>query len=203
MFPMENKKDPPSLWGEFFPKSRMIWKWDESGDSRISDLWHMRTELSACGEVAYAKWYRGRATFFSLPVFSALLKSLAIPNPALKPLSKTAASMLETLDDDSPRSLRYLKQVVDLQGRYNETAFTRVLKELWTRLLIVGFGEIDDGAFPSLALGSSRLLFEEQWDDAVAMKTERASKILTSLKGADNSFLKFHSRLLRHSLRKA
>ncbi|MBS2027495.1 MAG: hypothetical protein JST54_06265 [Deltaproteobacteria bacterium] len=37
------------------------------------------------------------------------------------------------------------------------------MKALWTRLLIVGAGEVDDGAFPSLAIGSTALLFEDLW----------------------------------------
>jgi hypothetical protein len=37
------------------------------------------------------------------------------------------------------------------------------MKFLWTRLLIVGVGEVDDGAFPSLAVGATELVFEDLW----------------------------------------
>lgn len=39
------------------------------------------------------------------------------------------------------------------------------MKQLWARLLIVGFGEVDDGAFPSLAVAATELMFEDSWND--------------------------------------
>ena len=43
--------------------------------------------------------------------------------------------------------------------------YSRALKELWSRLLIVGVGEVADGAFPSLAMSATRHRFEELWPD--------------------------------------
>ena len=72
VFPVNNQKDPKSLWSEFYPKAKLIWKWDEDGDNRVSDLWHLMKRLSENKKVVYSKWYRNRATFFSIDLFTAL-----------------------------------------------------------------------------------------------------------------------------------
>src|SRR5205809_926272 len=76
VYPIDNRKEPPSLWSSFFPKSQMRWEWDTGGDHRVADLWRLREELSRSGKVVYAKWYRGRATFFSKQVFTWMLALL-------------------------------------------------------------------------------------------------------------------------------
>src|SRR4051812_11251728 len=76
VFPANNSKEIPSLWSEFFPRTKMVWEWDENGDTRVSDLWHLREKLSKSGLLVYGKWFRGRATLMSLEVFPALLRSL-------------------------------------------------------------------------------------------------------------------------------
>ena len=48
------------------------------------------------------------------------------------------------------------------------------MRELWERLLIVGVGEVDDGAFPSLAVGATEVLFEELWEQALEHSEEDA-----------------------------
>src|SRR4051812_35309378 len=73
VYPIKNASDPPSLWGVAHPRKKMRWEWDDSGDDSVADLWHLRMELSTSRKVIYTKWYKGRATFFSLPVFQALL----------------------------------------------------------------------------------------------------------------------------------
>ena len=62
----------------------MVWEWDEDGDGRVSDLWHLREKLSKSGQLIYGKWFRGRATLMSREIFPALLKSLNpnLPTPA-------------------------------------------------------------------------------------------------------------------------
>src|SRR5689334_2339314 len=67
----------PSLWSELYPRSPMEWDWSADADPRIADLWQGRERLAQTMDVAYAKWFRGRATFFSLPVFHAMLGRLA------------------------------------------------------------------------------------------------------------------------------
>jgi hypothetical protein len=52
------------------------------------------------------------------------------------------------------------------------STYNKSTKVLWERLLIVGFGEVDDGAFPSLAVGSTENLFEDLWEDARKLKRE-------------------------------
>ena len=35
---------------------------------------------------------------------------------------------------------------------------------LWTRLLVVGTGEVPDGAFPSLAVSATEMMFDDAWN---------------------------------------
>jgi hypothetical protein len=195
VFPIDNRKDVPSLWSEFYPRTKMRWEWDEDHDDRVSTLWRLREELSLSNEVIYTKWFRGRATFLSKEVFGALLKLL---NPGHAPqisLSQDARRVLETLEMDSPLSTKVLKRSTDLQGRFNEATYTRATKELWSRLLIVAYGEVDEGAFPSLAIGATRVLFEELYRNARSMSEEQAYAILREQTPAQSPFLQFFQKL--------
>jgi hypothetical protein len=195
VFPIDNRKDIPSLWSEFYPRTKMRWEWDEDHDNRVSTLWRLREELSLSNEVIYTKWFRGRATFLSKEVFGALLKLL---NPSHSPqitLSQDARRVLETLEMDSPLSTKVLKRSTDLQGRFNEATYTRATKELWSRLLIVAYGEVDEGAFPSLAIGATRVLFEELYRNARSMSEEQAYAILREQTPAQSPFLQFFQKL--------
>lgn len=197
VFPIANQKEPSSLWTAFHPRTKMRWEWDESGDNRVGELWHLRTELSQSSDVVYAKWYRGRATVFSKTFFRAVLRVLNTPEGAAKPLLHDATAILDLLNEDSPQSPRTLREAVDLKGKFNESAFNRALKDLWSRLLIVGFGEIDDGAFPSLAIGSSKLLFEDEWNSARTLSLDAAHKILASKFAPDSVFYRYLTRTER------
>jgi hypothetical protein len=174
VYPIQNQKDPLSLWGQFFPKSTMKWEWDDSGDNRVAHLWHLREELSSSNKVVYSKWYRGRATFFSKEVFVALLAFLG----TTRGLSRGSLTLLRTLEEESPLSTKQLKKKCKLQGRAMEGAYHQALKPLWVRGLIVGYGEVDEGAFPSLAVGATPLLFEELWLEAQALNSDQGKVIL-------------------------
>lgn len=171
-FPIDNSKDTPSLWYHFFPKSKMRWEWDSGGDNRVAELWHLREQLSRSGKVVYGKWFKGRATFFSKDVFTALHHRFNFREGANRDLTREAAEILSTLDDNSPLSTKQLKRAVSLEGRDLEGVYTRSLKSLWDRLMVVGFGEVDDGAFPSLAIGSTRNLFDELYQKSAKGKTK-------------------------------
>ncbi len=162
VYPIANKSEPPSLWTELWPKRPMEWSWDADADPRVAELWHLRERLARSQEVAYAKWFRGRATFFSLPVFHALLGRFARMDP-FAGLPHEASDILEILRERSPLSTKELRAAADLRGKAYEGVFTHAMKALWSRLLVVGFGEIEDGAFPSLAIGATELLFEDLW----------------------------------------
>lgn len=167
VFPADNAPDPPSIWSHFYPREPLRWVWEEdSGDNRVWQLWHLREKLSRSRQVVYTKWYRDRPIVLSLGLATALLAALGTPGADDRALSIEARSLLESLEDNSPQSPRELRLGVDLVGREHERAYTRALRELWQRMLIVGFGEVADGAFPSLALGSTRILFEDAWSDA-------------------------------------
>jgi hypothetical protein len=143
VFPIANSPQFPSLWSHFFPRSKMRWEWDDAGDHRVADLWHLREELSRSGQVVYTKWFRGRATFFSRSLFPALIRSLHGDPPFAFGLKSEAETLLRLLEENSPLSTKQLKRASEMEGRFFESAFQRALKELWAHLLIVGYGEVD------------------------------------------------------------
>jgi hypothetical protein len=51
------------------------------------------------------------------------------------------------------------------------------MKALWARLLIVGTGEVADGAFPSLAVSATEMMFEDLWNDRAAVPAEANAKL--------------------------
>lgn len=158
VFPIKNQKEPRSLWQCFYPKTEMRWEWDHDGDNRVVQMWHGMKKLSANQRVVYSKWFQGRATFFSRDTFSALRSFL---KPQRDKLSRQALDILELLESDSPLSTKQIKKITGLQGKDNEGAYNRALKSLFEQMWIVGFGEVDDGAFPSLAVGATTLLYED------------------------------------------
>lgn len=190
VYPIDNQKEPPSLWSHFYPRSQMRWEWDQDGDDRVSTLWSLREQLSRSQKVVYAKWYKNRATFFSKDVFTSLLAVIGSTHSPHQGLSTEARHILELLEMDSPLSTKQVKQLTGLRGRALEPTYTKALKELWTRLLVVGYGEIDDGAFPSLAIGSTHLLFEDLWNNALATDSAKAWSTLQRKLPAHCLFLK-------------
>jgi hypothetical protein len=186
VFPINNREHPHSLWAEFFPRTRMVWDWNEDSDHRVGEMWQMMKRLSDCREVVYSKWYQGRATFFSHEVFSAMLATQRAHQRHR--LSEMARVLFEVLENNSPLSTRKLKEFAGLQGKANEAAYNRGMKELFTRLLIVGFGEVEDGAFPSLAVGATDLLFEDLWREGAEMSPVKARATLERFLPAGSHF---------------
>ena len=82
------------------------------------------------------------------------------------------------------------------KGRFNEAAYQRALKELWTRLLIVAYGEVDEGAFPSLAIGATRLIFEDLWNEAKELTCEQALAQLRGSRAKTRLAFKYYSKLV-------
>ena len=194
VYPVNNKKEPPSLWSFFHPDRKMLWKWDSTSHQGIADLWHLREELARSGRVVYAKWYQGRATFFSPLLFAAIF--CLMNRPDASPLSRDATVLLDMLDENSPKSTKGLKADAKREAGIENKALERALKDLWTRLQIVGFGEVDDGAFPSLAVGSTRVLFEKLWNDAKALSPLRARQVLADFRmEPPSAFHRFFSRV--------
>ena len=75
-------------------------------------------------------------------------------------------SLLEVMIDDSPLPTKRLRERAGLDGREHEATFTRAMRPLWRRMLVVGVGEEAEGGFPSLAVGATRLLREPLWQAA-------------------------------------
>jgi hypothetical protein len=194
VYPIAGKSDPASLWSVAYPRSKMRWEWDDNGDDRVARLWHLREELSRSKKVVYAKWLNGRATFFSREVFAALL-ALLMKNHA--PLSRDARTLLDLMEESSPRSTKELKRESGLQGRLLESTYNKAMKELWSRLLIVGFGEVDEGAFPSLAVGATRHLFEDLFEQADAMAFDEVQARLSPVRQRSPAIEKFLERQLQ------
>jgi hypothetical protein len=190
VFPINNRKEPLSLWHCLYPRSEMRWEWDESGDNRVAGLWHLRGELSISREVIYAKWYQGRATFFSRETFTHLLafQQAHLQRERLK--ATEGPAIMEVLEMDSPLSTRQIKEVAELKGKSFEGHYNRVMKELWWFGLIVAFGEVEDSSFPSLAVGATSTLFEDIWADAHKISPTEAQTWLKKKLGADNLFFK-------------
>ncbi len=175
----------------------MRWEWDDSGDNRVVDLWYLREKLFSSGKVAYAKWFERRATFFSKDLFSFFLRAL---NPSLNwrdGLSKDSLRALQILEDNSPLSTKELRAALGFQGRAFEADYHRALSTLWSRLLIVGCGEVDDGAFPSLAIGATTRIFEKEFQKSRTLSTEVAVHEIIRELGKESTFVLYLERLMK------
>lgn len=197
VYPIKNAKEPSSLWSELYPRTQMRWEWDADGDQKVSDLWILREELSTSNKVVYAKWYQQRATFFSFELYSACLTILSQKDFFQSSLSFQAQEILDLLKEDSPLSTKKLKKMTDLVGRDQEPAYNRALKQLWSRFQIVGFGEVDEGAFPSLAVGSSQILFEDLWQKSQNLPLTRAQSILERYMPPSSLWRKYWDRQIK------
>jgi hypothetical protein len=193
VFPIKDQAEPASLWSVAYPRTPMRWEWDEGGDSRVAKLWHLREELSRSREVIYTKWYQGRATVFSRPLFTALLSESMAQNKTA--LSRSAREMLNALEQDSPQSTKVLKRETGLTGKLNVADYSRGLKELMNRFLVVVFGEVDDGAFPSAALAATRLIFEELFESAQSMTQAERDELIGEWVTRDPFSAKYYKRL--------
>lgn len=188
VYPVKNDKDPRSLWSSLYPRSEMRWEWTDDSDNRVFYMWAMMKELSTCQKIVYSKWYQNRATFFSRELFTALIKKYSLGEQRLSP---SACEILEVLESDSPLSTRQLKKMVDLQGKFHARTYDKSTKELFKKFLVVGFGEVDDGAFPSLALGATKTIYEDLWIEAEALNLSKAEKIIEKYIPADSKMGKF------------
>lgn len=175
VYPQKGHDDPTSIWHVLYPRRTMQWAWDEDADPRVAQVWHLREELARDPRVVYGKWFAGRATFFSKELFLAMLTHLreAAKGDLRVGLSLDAQGLLSALEDDSPMATRALREATDLAGRVREGAYTRAMRVLWSRLLVVGAGEVAEGGFPSLAIGATSLLLEDLWNRSAAPKSTK------------------------------
>jgi hypothetical protein len=199
VYPLNNRKEPLSIWSELYPRTRMRWEWDADGDNRVAALWILREELSRSHQVVYVKWFQGRATFFSREVFVHLLAYLRAPE-MVRALGPESQNILDFLLNDSPMSTKQVKAAAELEGRLNEPTYNRAMKPLWQYLLLVGFGEFDDSSFPSLGIGATQTLFEELWTEANTLVASEAEAWLDKFWDVDNPFYKFAKKLRKQSV---
>lgn len=189
VFPIRNAREPQSLWFELFPKKEMIWEWSDEASDEVPFLWSLMKELSAEGEVIYSKWYQDRATFFSRDCFAAMLTLQIQDNH--KSLKRSEEKILGELLNNSPLSTKELKELAGLQGRFFASEYNRSLRTLFRRLLIVGFGEKADGAFPSASIGATELIFEDLWNRAKNNSLEDAQSIIDLMLPVKSHFRNF------------
>ena len=171
----------------------MRWEWTDEGDDKVFKMWHLMKELSGRREVVYSKWFQNRATFFSRELFTALLALAEQKSQAPKGKMK---EILETLEMDSPLSTKELKRMTDLQGKLNEAEYSRCMKQLFTRFQIVACGEVEDGAFPSLAVGATRHIYEDLWIAAKDMSPKKAFVVVDQWMPKGSDFRKFFERTI-------
>lgn len=195
VFSIKEKPRVPSLWNYFYPRSKMRWEWDDGGDNRVVDLWYLREKLFSSGKVAYAKWFERRATFFSKEIFVQLLRVLNPHSNWKLGLSRESQRAMQILEDNSPISTKELRALLGFQGRAFEADFHRALSPLWSRLLIVGCGEVDDGSFPSLAIGATSRIFETEWQSFGKLNLDDSLAKLTQILGETSPFLAYLYRL--------
>ncbi|NUN04989.1 MAG: hypothetical protein HUU57_04420 [Bdellovibrio sp.] len=190
VYPLQNRKEPASLWSELYPRTKMRWAWDESGDNRVGELWVLREELSRSKKVVYAKWFQNRATFFSREVFVCLLAFLGSAKGHVH-LPRASQEALESFLMDSPQSTKVIKENLGWQGKMMESHFNRAMKPLWQGLFLVGFGEVADSSFASLNMAATQNIFEDLWGQAQGLDAAVAEKRLLKILGEDNPFMKF------------
>ncbi|MBV2168592.1 MAG: hypothetical protein KUL82_07785 [Bdellovibrio sp.] len=194
VYPLENRKEPASLWSELYPRTKMRWEWDQEGDNRVAEMWVLREELSRSREVIYAKWFRGRATFFSKEVFVNLLAYLGSSRGEVS-LPRPSQEALDSFLLDSPQSTKIIKENLGWQGRIMESHYNRAMKPLWNFLYIVGFGEVEDSSFPSLNMAATQNLFEDLWLKSQDLDPKDAEESLVRILGEENLFLKYARRI--------
>ncbi len=195
VYPIPGRPQLPSLWQALHPRSKMRWEWNEDGDDRVAQLWRLREKLSRSGEVVYMKYIQRRATFFSKEVFSWLLNASGSTHVPLRLRSPHAKALFEALEEKSPLSTKELKKLTGLRGKDFEREFDSGMRELWDRALVVGWGEKDDGAFPSLQVGLSQYLFEEEWKMARQMAPFSGAKNLLEYFGSQSPLIQALARV--------
>lgn len=186
VFPEANRPEPLSLWRHFHPRTRMRWEWDAGSDGRVAELWHLRSELATSGKVVYSKWYRDKAMFFSLPLFSAFVRLLAVDEDL--GLGEVPRRLYQCFEERSPLSTKEAKRAAELQGRANERAYANAMKELWSKMLVVGFGEKEESSFPSLLVGASKWMHGEAWRQGRDLSEADATAVVDRFLPEDSAF---------------
>lgn len=194
VYPVANRHDPLSLWEVLYPGEPMRWAWDASADDRVVALWHLRERIARSERVVYGKLLGGRATFLSSALARAVLATLRDAGDLRSGLSPASLAVLEVLSDNSPEPTRRLREAAGLAGRAQESAFQRAMRPLWERLLVVGVGEVDEGGFPSLAVGATQLLRESLWNEASTVR-EEDRRLVAQVEQASPAFARVMKRV--------
>ncbi len=60
----------------------------------------------------------------------------------------------------------------------------------------MGYGEIDDGAFPSLAIGATSLIFEDLWSASRDLTLDEAHDTLKCVLGENSLWMRYWRKAL-------
>jgi hypothetical protein len=198
VFPIKNRPQVPSLWKVFYPRTPMLWNWSDDGSAKVPRIWHLREELSRSRKVVYTKWYQGRATLLSFDLIRTFLSAVSTLDDPLAGLSEETRKIFLVLQDDSPLPLKEIKARCSEEWSIDPARVEKSLKELWNRLLITGFGEVEAGGFPSLAMGTVSRIFEDLWDESKNIRVKDRSQLLQKLLPEHSVFLKHFERMQQH-----
>jgi hypothetical protein len=169
VYPIKGRTQVASLWSVLHPRTEMRWGWDAGADARISAMWDLRERLARTRDVVYVKWLAGRATFFSRSLFRATLATLRARGDLRRGLGRDATDVLDLLLESSPQATGAVRDATGMAGRAREGDYTRATRALWSRLLVVGVGEVAERGFPSLQMAATALWFEDLWTEAEAL----------------------------------
>ncbi len=125
VYPIKNAPEPRSLWHSLHPRTFMKWDWSEDADQRVVDIWHLKDDLSCGQDVVYAKWFRGRATFFSREIFAPILCLLETTKVDEIHRSVHASDIYDELLERSPLTPKIVRQAVDLSGIHNRSDYEK------------------------------------------------------------------------------
>lgn len=152
------KSSMPSLWKFLHPRSKFSWVWDENGDDKVAKLWWLKNEIAASRKVLYGRFFSNQPVFVSLKQAKALQKKVQ-----KKPLTELEQHILESLELNSPQTLRILKREAKRQGmEYLRSQWHQALLTLQKQFLISSLGDSvrEKGPMPSTEYTSALHFFD-------------------------------------------
>lgn len=84
-----------------------------------------------------------------------------------------------------------------LKGKLLEAAYNKAMKELFEKFQIIAYGEVDDGAFPSLAVGATESIYEDLYLESKSLSSTQAQLVIDNYIDKDTLFLKFLNKVLK------
>ena len=143
------------------------WKWDKYS----SMVWRWKDELPRRHRAFYAKYFRGRGTFISLPLlphFLAMRESAVAPGDSARFYSAgrirdDARIIWEALEEHGPLATLELRNACKMDTKAGNIRFKRAILDLQRMLIVVHFGaEQETKAWASGRYELTRRAFPQQ-----------------------------------------